>query len=201
MKLQDISEVARESGIPASTLRFYEEKGLIESLGRRGLRRIYDRDIMERLALIRLAQSAGFTLDEIVAMFGDDRALVIDRATLAAKAEELGQRIRNLTALKRGLEHASNCPAPRHMDCPSFRRLVAISGKRRGRQRMVSPRPGPECLTHRCTRFAATTEPRTARRRPACNAALHNASGQVSCRRQPFWAPLADKLGRIRECG
>ena len=35
----DITEVARRSGVPASTLRFYEEKGLVASIGRRGLRR------------------------------------------------------------------------------------------------------------------------------------------------------------------
>ena len=35
----DITEVAKRSGVPASTLRFYEEKGLIASVGRRGLRR------------------------------------------------------------------------------------------------------------------------------------------------------------------
>ena len=42
----DISEVARHSGIPASTLRFYEEKGLIVSVGRRGLRRVFDPGVL-----------------------------------------------------------------------------------------------------------------------------------------------------------
>ncbi|XXT32716.1 MerR family DNA-binding transcriptional regulator [Sorangium sp. So ce448] len=37
MKQLDIAEVARRSGVPASTLRFYEEKGLSASTGRRGL--------------------------------------------------------------------------------------------------------------------------------------------------------------------
>ena len=38
----DIAEVARRTGVPASTLRYYEEKGLITSTGRRGLRRLFD---------------------------------------------------------------------------------------------------------------------------------------------------------------
>ena len=37
MKLPDIAEVAQRAGVPASTLRFYEERGLIASVGRRGL--------------------------------------------------------------------------------------------------------------------------------------------------------------------
>ena len=62
MRDLDIGEVAQRAGIPASTLRFYEEKGLVASVGRRGLRRQYDRDVLERLALIALGRSAGFSL-------------------------------------------------------------------------------------------------------------------------------------------
>jgi len=49
----DIAEVAQRSGIPASTLRFYEEKGLIASRGRRGLRRLFDSGVLDRLARLR----------------------------------------------------------------------------------------------------------------------------------------------------
>ena len=49
MKDLDISEVAKRSGVPASTLRYYEEKGLIASIGRRGLRRLFDPGVLERL--------------------------------------------------------------------------------------------------------------------------------------------------------
>lgn len=52
MKDLDIGDVAQRSGVPASTLRFYEEKGLIASVGRRGLRRLFDPSVLERLALI-----------------------------------------------------------------------------------------------------------------------------------------------------
>ncbi|MEP9379886.1 MerR family transcriptional regulator [Aquabacter sp. CN5-332] len=60
MRDLDIAQVAQRSGVPASTLRFYEEKGLIASIGRRGLRRLFDPDVLERLALIALARAAGF---------------------------------------------------------------------------------------------------------------------------------------------
>ena len=84
----DIGEVVRQSGLPASTLRFYEQKGLIVAVGRRGLRRLFDPGVLERLALISLAQQAGFTLDEIGVMFGPDGRPRIDRQMLAAKADE-----------------------------------------------------------------------------------------------------------------
>ena len=47
----DIGEVAQRARLTASTLRFYEEKGLIRSVGRRGLRRQFKPDVLERLAL------------------------------------------------------------------------------------------------------------------------------------------------------
>ena len=59
----DIAEAARRSGVPASTLRFYEEKGLIASVGRRGLRRLFDPCVLEQLALITLGRAAGFSLE------------------------------------------------------------------------------------------------------------------------------------------
>ena len=85
--LLDIAEVARRSGLPASTLRYYEEKGLICSVGRRGLRRLFDARIMEQLALIRLGRSAGFSLEAIAVMFTGDGAPRIDRNRLLAKAD------------------------------------------------------------------------------------------------------------------
>jgi len=68
----DIAEVAQQSGVPASTLRFYDEKGLIASTGRRGLRRLFDPGVVERLALIALGRAAGFSLDEIARMFAPE---------------------------------------------------------------------------------------------------------------------------------
>jgi DNA-binding transcriptional MerR regulator len=120
----DIAEVAQRSGIPASTLRFYEEKGLIASTGRHGLRRVYPPAVLERLALISLGSAAGFSLDEIARMFAPDGKPRIDRELLAAKAKDLDGTIRKLTAMRDGLRHAAACPAPSHMECPTFRRLL-----------------------------------------------------------------------------
>ncbi|MGO4813844.1 helix-turn-helix domain-containing protein [Cupriavidus sp. 2MCAB6] len=130
MRQLDIAEVAQQSGVPASTLRFYEEKGLIASTGRRGLRRLFDAGVLERLALIALGRAAGFSLDEIALMFAPEGRPRIDRRMLAAKAEELDKTIRRLSAMRDGLRHAAACPAPSHMECPKFRRILraAASG-------------------------------------------------------------------------
>ena len=146
----DIATVARRAGVPASTLRFYEEKGLIASVGRHGLRRLFDPGVLERLALIALGRAAGFSLDEIARMFGADGSPRIDRTLLSDKADELDHTIRRLTALREGLRHAARCPAPSHMECPTFRRLLGQTQplalpdtRRRTYKRKLPPRHRP----------------------------------------------------------
>lgn len=124
MQPLDINEVARRSGVPASTLRFYEEKGLIASVGRHGLRRLFDARVLERLALIALGRASGFSLEEVARLFAAGGPPRIDRRLLAAKADELDRTIRELTAMRDGLRHAVACRAPSHMECPTFQRLL-----------------------------------------------------------------------------
>ena len=142
----DITEVAQRSGVPASTLRFYEEKGLIASIGRRGLRRLFDPGVLDRLALIALGRAAGFSLAEIARLFAPDGQLHIDRQMLAAKAEELDRTIRTLSAMRDSLRHAAACPAPSHMECPTFRRFLqaAASGALGARRQRTPPPPRHE---------------------------------------------------------
>jgi DNA-binding transcriptional MerR regulator len=136
MRDLDIAEVAQRSGVAASTLRFYEEKRLIASIGRRGLRRVFDPDVLVRLALIALGRSAGFSLDEIALMFAPDGRLRIDREMLAAKAEELDKTIRKLTKMRDSLRHAAVCRAPSHMECPKFRRILQAAASGAVKQRV-----------------------------------------------------------------
>jgi DNA-binding transcriptional MerR regulator len=147
----DINEVATRSGVPASTLRFYEEKGLIASVGRRGLRRVFEPKVLERLALVALGRSAGFSLDEIARMFAPDGRPQIDRKLLATKAKELDGTIRKLSAMRDGLKHAAACPAPSHMECPTFRRLLGFAASsailRRGKKaQLTKPTPNAKTL-------------------------------------------------------
>ena len=138
----DISEVVRRSGLPASTLRFYEEKGLIASLGQPGERRRFAPRVLEQLALIGLGQSAGFSLDEVGLMFTANGQMNIDRQALLAKADELDATIRMLKAMSNGLRHAAACPAPEHARCPTFQRLLKAAAQGALTRRSRTVRPG-----------------------------------------------------------
>lgn len=141
----DIAEVAKRSSVPASTLRYYEDKGLITPLGRLGARRLFSPDVLDQLALISLGQAAGFSLDEIRSMFSPQGEPSIDRQMLSAKADEIDRMVARLKAMSRGLRHAAVCPAPSHAACPSFQRLLkaAASGALENRQKRTAlRRPG-----------------------------------------------------------
>lgn len=141
----DIVEVAKMSGVPASALRYYEEKGLIASVGRQGLRRLFQPAVLEQLALIALGRAAGFSLDEIAKMFGSDGKPSINRPMLTAKADEIDLKIKELTAMSNGLRHAAVCPAENHLECPTFQRLLRAAAKgesgRPTKKRSVKRRP------------------------------------------------------------
>lgn len=137
----DIAEVARRSGVPASALRYYEEKGLIASTGRQGLRRTFSPRVLDQLALIALGQAAGFSLDDIGQMFSADGRPHIKRSKLDAKADELDATIKRLKAVSQGLRHAAVCPAPSHAECPTFQRLLraAAAGSLARRPKRAAP--------------------------------------------------------------
>jgi DNA-binding transcriptional MerR regulator len=141
----DIAEVSKRSGLPASALRYYEQRGLIASTGRQGLRRRFAPAVLDQLALIALGQAAGFSLDEIASMLSSTGKTGIDRRLLASKADELDAMIKRLQAMSDGLRHASVCPAPSHAECPTFRRLLkaAAAGsleRRLGKAALRRPR-------------------------------------------------------------
>ena len=127
----DIGEVAKKVKLTTSTLRFYEQKGLIKSIGRHGLRRQYSKQVLDQLALIALGRAAGFSLDEISSMFGQDGKPELDRRILNDKAEQLEQMTRRLHFISEGLRHAAICPAENHMQCPTFQNFLkaAIAGE------------------------------------------------------------------------
>jgi DNA-binding transcriptional MerR regulator len=123
----DIGEVHARTGLQPSTLRYYEQRGLIEPSGRSGLRRRYPSDVIGRLALIRTAQAAGFTLTEIADLLEATPSDAELRGRLAAKADELDERIQLLTTMRDQLRHAVTCQSPRLIDCPHFQRCVDAS--------------------------------------------------------------------------
>lgn len=139
-KTLDIGEVTQLSGIPASAIRFYEEKGLIRSTGRHGLKRLFSSHVLQQLEFITLGQSAGLALDDIAAMFTTEGRLKVNREFLIKKAGEIQKSLRRLEAVRETLLHVAKCSAPNHMECPKFQRLLQVSGRtnRIGRRRSRS---------------------------------------------------------------
>ena len=126
----DISEVARRTGLPASTLRFYESKGLIKAVSAAGERRRFAPGVLDQLALIALGQAGGLSLDEIQAMLSAAGALRVDRNLLLAKADSIDATVKRLRAMSQGLRHAAECPAANHAQCPTFQRLLKAAAGR-----------------------------------------------------------------------
>jgi DNA-binding transcriptional MerR regulator len=126
MNLIDIAALSQSSGVPPSTLRYYEELGLIHSCARHGLRRQYDEQTLTQLALISLGKAAGFSLEQIKGMFGQDGSPNLSRPILHERADAIEDQIRRLKALRDTLRHVADCPAPSHMQCPKFQQLLRV---------------------------------------------------------------------------
>lgn len=135
MKFLDIGEVAQRSGLKPSTLRYYEEAGLIASVTRIGLRRQFPAEVLLQLKLIVMGKSAGFSLEEIAGMFGANGVPELPRELIRTKADAIDRQIRELSALRDTLRHVADCPAPSHLECPTFRRLVEVAGRRGAKRR------------------------------------------------------------------
>lgn len=125
MKVLDIRDIADLSGIAPSALRYYEKKGLIQPVGRNGLRRQYHENVLNKLQLISLGQVAGFSLDEMAEMFNAEDKVAIDRERLYQRAKEIDGTIRRLELLSRGLKHVARCTQPEHTNCEEFKKIVS----------------------------------------------------------------------------
>ena len=109
-----IGDVAKRSGVAASALRFYEERGLITSVRAGSGHRRFPRPVLRRIAFIVFAQRIGLTLDEIageLAYLPAGRAPTRrDWAKLSSKwTARIDERIAELERLKRGLTECIGC--------------------------------------------------------------------------------------------
>ena len=120
-----VGEVAARSGLSISALRFYESKGLIKSGRSLGNQRRYPREVLRRVAVIKVAQRAGIPLDRIREVF---RALPSERtpterdwAVISAQwRAELDERIRKLTQLRNELTNCIGCGCLSLKSCPLY---------------------------------------------------------------------------------
>lgn len=108
-----IGDVAREAGIAATTLRYYEQIGLVPAPARRGGQRRYDESVLARLEVIRLCKSAGFALEEIQLLFADDApGRPASRALAEAKLAEIDARMESLARARAVIEWGMRCTCP-----------------------------------------------------------------------------------------
>jgi Cu(I)-responsive transcriptional regulator len=126
----NIGDVARRSGLPAKTIRYYEDIGLVQPLrGENGYRRFRDSDL-HKLAFLGRARSLGFTLDDcrsLLALYEDRgrasaevKAIARDHLTgIERKLEELQQMHRTLSHL------VDRCAGDHRPDCPILADLAA----------------------------------------------------------------------------
>jgi DNA-binding transcriptional MerR regulator len=113
-----IGELAHQADVAATTLRYYERIGLIQSPARVGGKRRYDDAIVARLDVIRLCKAAGFALDEIQLLFADDApGRATSRALAETKLAEIDTRIAELKRAREIIEWGMRCTCPSIDDC------------------------------------------------------------------------------------
>ena len=113
-----IGRVADATGIAATTLRYYEQIGLVPAPVRVGGQRRYDDSVLARLEVIGLCKSAGFTLDEIEVLFADDApGRPASRALAEAKLAEIDAQMESLARAREAIEWGMRCTCPSIDSC------------------------------------------------------------------------------------
>ena len=116
-----IGEVARQTGVRTSTLRYYEEIGLLPAPSRVNGQRRYDAGVLQSLALIHVAQQAGFTVAEIQVLLNSILTGPTPSAQWQAlaqhKLQEVEARLRDIQNMKQILEEVLRCDYPKLFDC------------------------------------------------------------------------------------
>ena len=116
-----ISEVARQAGIRASAIRYYESVGLLPPPQRVSGQRRYTPDVLRRLSFIQTAQAAGFTVAEIQTLVGEleGNELLSERWQVLArhKLTEVDALIRKARGMRRILENGLDCSCSNLEDC------------------------------------------------------------------------------------
>jgi MerR family redox-sensitive transcriptional activator SoxR len=121
MKSLSIGEIARRTGLRTSALRYYEEAEILPAVTRINGRRRYDLNMIRRIEILRFAQQAGFTLQEIKTLLhGGDRDATLSarwRALARAKLEEVDALVAKAARMRRGVEIGLQCGCVRLEEC------------------------------------------------------------------------------------
>ena len=132
-RLLSIGAVASSSGVPITTLRYYERRGLIDEPERQGGQRRYQPDVLVRLMVIRFCRIAGLDLDDIAKVVNDDSS---DQATTKAIAAEhlnaIDRQMEQLTMAKAMMEAAlaCSCASVERCTCGAMAPVIETYGPR-----------------------------------------------------------------------
>lgn len=118
-----VGQVAERSGLAVSALHFYEKKGLIRSHRTAGNQRRYDRDVLRRLAIVRMAQELGIPLSEVAdalarVPIGHTPSAEDWRAMSAVWYEKLDRRVTMLIRMRDELNGCIGCGCLSTTSCP-----------------------------------------------------------------------------------
>jgi MerR family transcriptional regulator, redox-sensitive transcriptional activator SoxR len=119
-----IGELAARSGLPTSTLRYYDRIGLIPATSRSGGQRRYDPKVLQRVRAVTLCQRSGFTLEEIGRLLDGGRPW---QALARRKIEELQGRIAELERTTALLHSALECGCRSLETCGRTAHLAALA--------------------------------------------------------------------------
>jgi MerR family redox-sensitive transcriptional activator SoxR len=143
-----VGEVAARSGVAVTALHFYETKGLIKSHRNQGNQRRYPREVLRRVALIKVAQRLGIALAEIgeaLKALPDNRApTAADWKVMSAQwSQDLDQRIKQLTLMRDRLNGCIGCGCLSMQACP-LRNFGDVLGERGTGAQLLESGPDPE---------------------------------------------------------
>lgn len=120
-----IGQLAAASGVPTSTIRFWERRDLLVPAARSGGQRRYTEDALAQVGLLRLCQDAGFTLTEIRQMLAQRAADPTRwRELVEAKMVDIANSLRKLNKAYDLLTHALECHHEDITRCPDFQAAV-----------------------------------------------------------------------------
>jgi DNA-binding transcriptional MerR regulator len=117
-----IGELAARAGVATHVLRHWEDVGLLSPERRVAGRRVYGPADLSRVAEIQICKDAGFSLEELRALFAADPAR--RRELLRSQLERVRDRIARLTLSATLLEHGLRCRHDDHQSCPRFQSMI-----------------------------------------------------------------------------
>ncbi|KRG69988.1 MerR family transcriptional regulator [Pseudoxanthomonas dokdonensis] len=138
-----VGQVAQRAGVAVSTLHFYEAKGLIHSIRNAGNQRRYPREVLRRVAVIKVAQRAGIPLAEIAqalsALPEKRTPTARDWQRLSTRwRQQLDERIERLTRMRAQMDRCIGCGCLSLKNCP-LRNPGDILGEEGAGPRLLDP--------------------------------------------------------------